>query len=246
MVVTKSAIVLATLAIASYVNAEGFSASTTVGFGNSPYKEMESDNQVIPLVQYDSDTVYFRGANLGVHIVNTRQQKFNVFVGYSPMSFNASHSSDPAIRQLDDRYSSAVVGTEYSHLSRKGIVSIKLTHDILSVYGGPSADASYGLMIPLKSVRILPKIGLRWHSSDFNDYYFGVSAKESNRSGLKTYQADSSLTPYISATAIININDHFNIITNVGMEWLPAEVTDSPMVDKETTYGARFSLAYSF
>ena len=227
-------------------SADGLSASTFIGFGETPYKNTSSDNTPLPFIQYDSDNWYIKGTNIGAYLTKSREHQLSIFAGYSPFKFDPQDSNDIQMRRLDDRYTTGILGVDYTHYSRSGIVSAKLTHDFLDVYNGLNADLSYGLMFPLNNIRIMPKAGITWSSSDFNDYYFGISSAEANRSGLDAYDADASITPYLSVTTIVTLSERVSLMLNADARFLPSEVTDSPMVDKDTIYGGSVGLSYTF
>lgn len=43
---------------------------------------------------------------------------------------------------------------------------------------------------------VTPGIGVQWNSENQNEYYYGVSRKESARSGLRGYNPNDSWSPY--------------------------------------------------
>ncbi len=45
---------------------------------------------------------------------------------------------------------------------------------------------------------VTPGIGVQWNSENQNEYYYGVSRKESARSGLRGYNPNDSWSPYLS------------------------------------------------
>ena len=46
---------------------------------------------------------------------------------------------------------------------------------------------------------VTPGIGVQWNSENQNEYYYGVSRKESARSGLRGYNPNDSWSPYTGA-----------------------------------------------
>ena len=83
----------------------------------------------------------------------------------------------------------------------------------------------------IQRLGITPMIGVTWSSSNFNDYYYGISAAESARSGLEEYEADSSVTPYARMVFDYSFNDHLSIWLEGSVRHLGSEVKDSPMVE---------------
>ncbi|EJN3599412.1 MipA/OmpV family protein, partial [Escherichia coli] len=65
-----------------------------------------------------------------------------------------------------------------------------------------------------------------------NDYYYGVSRRESVRSGLKRYKADDGWAPYLEVSANYTFAGNWGIYGTARYSRLSDEVKNSPMVDK--------------
>ncbi|MEG1348127.1 MAG: MipA/OmpV family protein, partial [Hafnia sp.] len=85
-----------------------------------------------------------------------------------------------------------------------------------------------------------------WNSANQNDYYFGVSGSESNRSGYKRYTADDSWNPYVELTARYQINSSWNAFFTGRYIRLSDEVKDSPMIDKSYSGLLWTGVTYTF
>ncbi len=77
-----------------------------------------------------------------------------------------------------------------------------------------------------------PGIGVQWNSENQNEYYYGVSRKESARSGLRGYNPNDSWSPYTELSASYNFLGDWSVYGTARYTRLSDEVTDSPMVDK--------------
>ncbi len=75
-------------------------------------------------------------------------------------------------------------------------------------------------------------IGVEWNSENQNDYYYGVSRKESSRSGLRGYNPNDSWNPYLELSANYNFAGNWSVYGTARYTRLSDEITDSPMVDK--------------
>ena len=51
------------------------------------------------------------------------------------------------------------------------------------------------------NLTLTPGIGVEWNSDNQNEYYYGVSRHESRRSGMRSYDPDSSWNPYLELSA---------------------------------------------
>ncbi len=77
-----------------------------------------------------------------------------------------------------------------------------------------------------------PGIGPEWNSDNQNEYYYGVSQHESNRSGMRSYDPDSSWNPYLELSANYRFLGDWSVYGAARYTRLSNEITDSPMVDK--------------
>ncbi len=78
---------------------------------------------------------------------------------------------------------------------------------------------------------VTPGIGVQWNSENQNEYYYGVSRKESARSGLRGYNPNDSWSP-TELSASYNFLGDWSVYGTARYTRLSDEVTDSPMVDK--------------
>ena len=89
-------------------------------------------------------------------------------------------------------------------------------------------------------------VGVTWASEKFNEYYYGITAAESARSGLAAYTPNSSTTGYVRLFADYTFNDHLCVWLEGSWQPLASEVKDSPMVDGDIAYGFGAGVSYHF
>ncbi len=82
---------------------------------------------------------------------------------------------------------------------------------------------------------VTPGIGVQWNSENQNEYYYGVSRKESARSGLRGYNPNVQLEPLPGAERQLQLPRRLECLRTARYTRLSDEVTDSPMVDKSWT-----------
>lgn len=104
------------------------------------------------------------------------------------------------------------------------------------------------MVIPLYrngGLTLTPGIGVGWNSENQNEYYYGVSRHESARSGLRSYDPESSWNPYLELSANYNFLGNWSVYGTARYTRLSDEVTDSPMVDKSWTGLISTGVTYS-
>lgn len=223
-----------------------FSVGLGYGVSWSEYKGVSTDTSVIPIISYEGERLFLHGLTGGIYLLKNDNHKFYLNVSYMPQSFDASDSSEWAMRRLDDRKSTMMGGAGYKLTSDLGTVKIEAQFDLLNENKGMIVDASYAYPIYISSLTLTPKGGVIWANDKFNDYYYGISQKESQKSGLREYQADGDFSPYLGLGANLNINDSWNVFLSGQAVFLGDEITDSPMVGRDIKYSCGGGLSYSF
>lgn len=94
------------------------------------------------------------------------------------------------------------------------------------------ADASLAYPVSLsRSFTLIPTISTSWASARHNDRYFGVTAHQSNASGLPEYRPGGGMhDATASFTASYRLNDRVDLNATIGATRLLGDVSDSPIV----------------
>jgi len=244
--------VLISLLFPAIAAAEGSSEKNIISLGGgvrvstSEYKDDGTSISPVPLVNYEGEYFFLRGLTAGAHIYKDELNELSLTVSYMTQSFDASESDNSAMRQLDDRDASMFAGAAYRVSSEWGVAKLSLSADVLDTSHGFIADASYAYPFKISFLKLRPVVGLEWTSEDFNDYYYGVSEKESLKSGLDRYRAGSGVNPYLGLNLKINLAEDFDLMLSTKAKSLSEEITDSPMVDRDVKYSFGVGMSYSF
>lgn len=215
--------------------------------GQSPYRSYETQVMPLPILTYEGDRFFIGGSGAGVYAYKTETDRLGIGVQYDPWNFDPSDSSDWAMKQLDKRRSSLMAGISYRHDDADwGSVGIKLMGDVLGRSHGFVGDIAYQYPIQIDQFRIVPGIGMEWHSKKYNEYYFGVTEKESNRSGLARHSPGGGVSPYLSLNASYSFDEDWSVFVSGSAHLLSETAKDSPMTDQSysTSFGA--GLVYTF
>ena len=232
---------------ASTVHAEGkMSLGAGVGVINSPYKQYDRDVYPVPVITYEGDNFWFRGLGGGYYLWNDEADKLSVMAYFDPMHFKQGDSDSRALRQLDKRKSTMMAGLSYVHNTQYGFLRTSIAGDTLDNSNGFIWDLAWLYRHTNGGLTLTPGIGVDYSSENYNDYYYGVSHKESNRSGLKSYDADDGWSPYLELTASYKFASDWNVYATTRYSRVSDEVKDSPMVDKSWSGLFSTGVTYSF
>lgn len=228
-------------------NAESnFSLGAGVGVMESPYKEYDTRVTPLPVVTYESDDFWFRGIGGGYYLWNDEADKLSVMAFYSPWHFKPKDSDNIQLRQLDRRKSTAMAGLSYIHNTQYGFLRTTLAGDVLDNSNGVVWDLAWLYNYTNGGLTVTPGIGVEWSSDNQNEYYYGVSRSESRRSGLPSYDPDSSWDPYLELTVSYRFADNWSVYGTGRYSHISDEIKDSPMVDKSWSGLLSTGVTYRF
>ena len=110
--------------------------------------------------------------------------------------------------------------------------------------GGPSAEFAASLPFEFDWGWLVPEVTAIYASSERNNYYFGLSPSD-NLPGIPDYQPGSSTHFSVGLNWGYAITDKWLLSGQVSHEWLPSEVTNSPLVAKDTIWHWNLGVAYN-
>ena len=223
-----------------------WSLGAAAAIGTSEYKGMDVQVLPFPLIKYEGERFFLRGLTGGLHLYKDDMQELSLQLSYLPQSFDASKSDHYSMRQLDDRYSTAMGGAGYRIKTPVGTGRANISGDLLGNNQGFLGDLAYLYNFDLAPVQITPGAGVMWASSSYNDYYYGVSGKESRKSGLHEYEAEDGWSPYVELSADCSLDENWHLFLNSRVTFLNGEVTDSPMVNEKSTTNMTTGVRYDF
>lgn len=220
-------------------------SSLEVGLGvgalNTAYADYDDETTGIPLIFFNSKNFYFEGIEGGYKIIENRQSRLSVFLSMGAEEFDAGNSDYDG---LEDRDRSVMAGVRYRHMARWGILDAKVAADVSDESEGTIARISYGYPFrPSEQFTIMPRGFVKWMSSDYADYYYGVSEEES---GLASYAPGSSMKYGAELIATYQINKKWKVLGGGRVTMLDSDLEDSPMLDDDVESLIFAGVTYKF
>lgn len=220
----------------------GLGASVSV----SPYKGYDTQWSPFPLVSYEGEYAYVRGYAAGVKLINVEFLEFSAFAAYDDTHFDSADTSDKRLRKLSDRHASVAAGLEARLLTPYGMLHASGARDVSGASDGVRGAVGYVKSLEYGDLELLPAVGVRWSNRKYNDYYYGVSDKDSQKSGLKTHDAGFGFAPHIGLTIDYSLTDAWEVFCNGELVFLSGTAKHSPMVDRTTTHSLALGFSYTF
>ena len=144
---------------------------------DAPYRQLDEDLLVVPLVRFEGERFYLRGMRGGVVLANSGGISFGGFLQARGDGYDAADS--PFLAGMADRKFSMDAGLAASwRVPGVGQFEASLATDVLDRSGGQEAEVSWTGLVRAAGWQILPSVALRWQSQDMVDYYYGVRTSE--------------------------------------------------------------------
>jgi outer membrane protein len=127
-------------------------------------------------------------------------------------------------------------------------VHLELKHyrEIFSDYGGPTTELNISLPREHPWGWFVPSVTLVDNSAAHNRYYYGISDPEAAANpGLDPYTPDSSLNVRATISTGYAINNRWLLSVSLKHEWLGSEISDSPIIDKNSVWSGSVGIAYN-
>lgn len=219
-------------------------AGINIGSSANAYNT-DANISIWPHAFYDNNRLYIEGAELGVYAYKDKQHQARIGLSYDGRSFDPDDAHG-ALKQLDKRKDSVLAHASYMYVTPIGAFRTKIATDALGEHKGTTISLAHISRFQAGQATIYPSVGVTWYDDSYNNYYYGVSQSESSRSGIDEYQADSGITPFVSAMVDYKFNDDWSMFVNARNEWLSSKQKDSPLVDNSTNASIRAGLSYQF
>ncbi|MBW1849964.1 MAG: MipA/OmpV family protein [Deltaproteobacteria bacterium] len=215
--------------------------------GVSPDYEGSNDYElgVGPLISITwKDFVWFRGKSLGANLLRR-----GAWVAGPLLSKSSGRDEDDndKLDGLDDIDGGLEVGGFVRYRKKPFRFDLNIRQDTGSGHEGALIEAGAGVRIPFDKPLFLAVLHTTWASDDYMESFFGVSAKESTRSGLKEFDAESGIKDIgIKLTSGIRFRKNWRVGLSVQYKRLLGDASDSPIVDDKNQFVAGLGIVYSW
>ncbi len=241
--------ILLLLLILSTLLAQDKKQKLTIGAGpymqTQPYKDVDDIVIASPVIFFDNSIVYIRWSRAGVYFLGSEEDDYSwgFSITAQPRVYGYE-SSD--IYGMTEKKNTWEGGLAFSAKTDKAYIEIMALTDILDRYDSWIVKTEFGYDFEFDNFSLYPSMILIYQSSDFLNYYYGVSNLESITSTYYEYHPDASLQ--IGAQTYIKypFTDNFSALINLRVDRISKEATHSPIVSEDFIYSGLASLIYTF
>jgi outer membrane protein len=212
---------------------------------SSPYVDGGSGVfQPIPIITYTGEDLQWFGPTLRYGLTGSDDVRLAVTASYRLGAYDENDS--PALAGLGDRDSTLMAGLAVVAELPAGVnLSLGYEHDVLDQLGGGEARLVASRSFQWGLARFGPNLGLRWSSADLADYDFGVPVSAATPT-RPAYEVGDTWTVEAGVSSFIELSRSWRIVFDVAVEFLPDEVSDSPIVADDHVVRGFIALTYVF
>lgn len=212
---------------------------------SSPY--VGSDTTVlqpIPAITYNGERLQWLGPNLRFGLAGTGWWRLAATASYRIGAYEEDDSE--ALAGLGDRDSTLMAGLGMRFDVPGGLrLTVRYEYDILDNIGGGSAIARLSKGFQAGWFRLTPQLQVNWLSQELANYDFGVPA-DAATAERPAYDTGSALSYQVGFGTFIELSEDWRIFADIAAEFLPSEITNSPIVADDHVIKGFAGITYVF
>lgn len=212
----------------------------------NPYRAKRVDYTPFPLLSWTGNHFYIDGDEAGILAWKDDVNELKIKALWFDRSYDRSDGKGWQMQQLNNRRTTMMAGLSYQRITPYGALSGQLAADTLGLSNGVVATASWTGYLQSGKLAFIPAAGIDWEDARQTRYYYGVTADESQRSGLARYRPSASLTPWLQLALDYRFTSQWEGFISTRVNFLDSNVRDSPMVEKSTSYVIDLGINYHF
>lgn len=141
-----------------------------------------------------------------------------------------SATGNAALTGIAGRRNSVPIGLGTFQETPIGGFFIYALHDIARSQGN-LVELTYAAELKLGEATLYPEAGFEHYTSQYTQYYYGVSPAESASSGYAAYRPGAVTNPFLCLFLEVPITPRWNANFFLRRKWLGAAMANSPLVD---------------
>ena len=250
--ISTAAIFLSQTVIAGEFSVNTGKRPITVGLGalhkDKPYKDYDSgeETSAVPIVLYEGTNFFARGSTIGWDFLNSNVMEAAIIGEILNDGYESSDSN--FLTGMSDRDASFAVGGHLVWQPDNLGLKLAAVADMADNSDGTQVRSEVFYAHRTGDWMFKPYASIVWQDEDYNDYYYGVRAREAIPAiGRRAYSADSDFNYRFGAVAVYQKKTSpWMYIGGLRYDLLGDEIDDSPIVDDDTELTAVLGVAYTF
>jgi outer membrane scaffolding protein for murein synthesis (MipA/OmpV family) len=226
--------------------AQEWNVSVGAGFRIEPKFEGADDFKIAPVPWVSADFGRYVSVNTRGVTINAWDYEGLSVKGRLGYDLGRDSSDDRHLHGLGDVDAGAVLGLDLAYDLEP--VEIKLEVDKI-VGGSDGLTAKFGVAYTVPIDRFTFSIGpsVTWADSNYMESYFGVTDRQSRRSGLSDFDADAGIKRIdLELSGMVMIDEHWWVRGEVTFGALTGDAADSPVSQTNFQPATMWIVGYRF
>lgn len=225
-----------------------YALGLAVSGGESPYVGDDSSKIAYPYLTsfrdsaFTDDWLLIREGDVGFRWASESGWELGVVGRIQTMGIGPNDA--PELEGLRDRLWTLELAPIIGWRGWPVHINLKTYTEMLNRHDGLISQLAFSLPRQRGRSFIIPSVELIHRSSDYTNYYFGVSAAEASPTRPE-YVAGGALNAALKVRWGYELTKKWLLSGSLGLEYLDSEITSSPIVDKDVLWSARLGIAYN-
>jgi outer membrane protein len=225
-----------------------------LGFGafweDSPYKGVGHEVDPVPIIEYRYRNGLFQiatedGIEASYTLINNNGFSFGPLAA---LMFGEGFEEDDSdyLTGMDEPESTLLQGGLFCIYETSELeFELKFLNELQGEHSGQQIELSIEREWEFGKFGIEPSISAQYQSSDWTDYYYGVSASEA-RPGRPKYDPGSAINLSAELMVQYELSPRIDLIGMVECTQLDSCIDDSPIIEKDLFFEVFFGIIYKF
>lgn len=211
-----------------------------------PKFEGAKDFEIMPVPMISADFGQYVSVNPSGLTINAWQYEGLSVQGRLGYDLGRDSDDDKHLDGLGDIGASAVLGIDLSYDLMP--FEFKLSFDQnLGGSDGFTAEFGTALRVPVEPFMFSIGSSITWADGNYMESYFGVTEKQSIKSGLREFEAEAGFKRFdLEVSGLYFITDHWTVHGEIGLGYLVGDAADSPVSQENLQPYTMFILGYKF
>ncbi len=222
---------------------DGWQIGVIAGVANNPYIGEGTQVQPYPLVTYKTGPLSI--GTLGLEYEAYQGNGYTLSVGLLPRFSGLFNTDADELDGIDREITGDLALILGYDLGAGFNTGLRFRQEVTGEHDGQEVifDFGYGTKVGKSMLQL--RAGAGWQSEDLSGYVWGVSADEA-RAGRPEYAPGDVIIPFVEARMVRPINERWSLMGGLRADFLPSDVSNSPIVDEDNIYSATFGVMFNF
>ena len=215
-----------------------------VGAMQKPYRDIDLDTIVLPIIVYDNSWLAVHGGSISVKLPSAGPVSFSLSVNVSRDGYEASDSS--FLRGMDEREDLLWAGGNIRWQNSVADLSLSWLADVSGNSKGRKVSVGVERTFSAGRFDLSPRIGAVWLDEKYVNYYYGVREHEANKA-RRFYAPEATVNVEGGIRTSYRLSSgHSSLFLDVSAQSLGKEIKNSPLVDASIESTVLLGYLYMF